>query len=176
MFAFMLPISGCRQIKVELKNYPNLKFLAESSILLSAHGAQIPPPPYFCLFLFLCSFKVRLGLPRRVRIRPRSCQKKVRLKIIMMSFQDTLKSLVFLPRRAKKGALRVEDPCGIPCRVRTEVWLESRRSRIRKKTKTTPHPLFSKKSKINTLGARNREKKILKIRIKVKGDYARTRA
>ncbi len=55
----------------------------------------------------------------------------------MMSFYDTLKSLVekvFLPRRARKGACRVGDPCRIPCKVRKEVWLEPPAgARIRKK-------------------------------------------
>ena len=43
----------------------------------------------------------------------------------MMSFYDTLKSLVdkfVLPRKARKGARRVGDPCRMPCRIRKEVW------------------------------------------------------
>ena len=59
----------------------------------------------------------------------------------------------FLPRRARKEARRVGDPCRIPCRVRKEVWLEPRRVRALEleKKKTTP-PLFKKKSKISGEG------------------------
>ncbi len=56
----------------------------------------------------------------------------------MMSFYDTLKSVVdkvILPRRTRKGARRIGDPC----RVRKEVWLE-------------PPIIFKKKSKISGRG------------------------
>ena len=53
-----------------------------------------------------------------------------------MYFYDTLKSKVFLPHRAGKGARRVEDPC----RVRKEVWLEPpAKARIIKKNETPPY-------------------------------------
>ena len=67
----------------------------------------------------------------------------------MMSFYDTLKSLVdkvFLPCRARKGARRVEDPCRMPCRVRKGLERPAG-ARIRKKEKTSPLPL--KKIKIS---------------------------
>ena len=66
-----------------------------------------------------------------------------------MSFSVTLKSLVenfVLPRRARKGARRVGDPCRMPCRVRKEVWLEPPAGARIKKTKTAP-PYFQKKIK-----------------------------
>ena len=66
-----------------------------------------------------------------------------------MSFYDTLKSLVdkfFWPRRARKGARRVGDPCRIPYRVKKEFWLEPPAgARIKKNYP----PYFQKKSKIS---------------------------
>ncbi len=54
-----------------------------------------------------------------------------------------------MPRRARKGARRVGDPCRMPCRVRKEVWLEPPAgARIRKKRKLPPL-IFKNKSKIS---------------------------
>ena len=52
-----------------------------------------------------------------------------------------------MPRRVRKGARRIGDPCRMPCKVRKEVWLEPRRVRIRKNENYPP--LFKKKSKIS---------------------------
>ncbi len=61
------------------------------------------PPPAYSRFSFenkeggsfyFYAFRLRLGLPRRVRISAPQVLEKVRLKIIIVSLSDTLKSLV----------------------------------------------------------------------------------
>ncbi len=88
-------------------------------------------------------------MPCRVRkevwFQPPAGARKGQVEIIIMSFSDTLKSLVdkdFLPYRARKGAHIVGDQCRMPCRVMKEVWLELPAGASIRKKENTPLLLF----------------------------------